>query len=152
MTRATLKPDMTILSSIFAVSFFSAALFWVLEAYVDTLFIGEISFLTRLFPADSHELWMRGLICALITAFGIYIGYLRWRIRVIKNLNSEVAWLLNRAISKSVRGHFRICAECSKIRDEDGFWLPADRFLATRTDAVTSAGICADCQPQRDQQ
>ena len=147
MTRTTLNPATTMISSIFAISFFMGFAFWLLEAYVDTLFIGDTSFATRLFPADSHELWMRGLICALVVAFGIYCGYLHWRIRTVENLNSEVAWLLKRAVSKSIRGQFRVCASCKKIRDEDGFWLPADRFITSRSDAIISAGVCDDCRP-----
>ncbi len=147
MARTTLNPDATLISSILAVGFISGLAFWILEAYVDTLFIGGTSFPTRLFPADSHELWMRGLICTLVVVFGIYTGYLRWRNRALQRLNSEVAWLLERAVSKSIRGQFQFCASCKKIRDEDGFWLPANRFIASRTDALISAGLCHDCRP-----
>ena len=94
MTRTTLIPDTTLFTSIIHFSLFMALAFWILEAYVDTLFIGDTSFVTRLFPADSHELWMRSVICALIAGFGIYCGYLNWRIRTIEKLNLDAEdWL-----------------------------------------------------------
>ena len=150
MSRTTLKPDASIVSFIIAASFFMAFGFWTMEAYVDSLFIDNTTFLLRLFPADSHELWMRGLICVLIAVFGIYCGYLNWRIRSVQALNSDAAWLLERAISKTIRGQYPVCVACKKIRDQDGFWLPPERFITTRTDAVLSGSLCNDCRPPVD--
>ena len=147
MAKAIFKPDSTLVSSIIAVSFFMAFGFWVLEAYFDSLFIGSASFAMRLFPADSHELWMRGVICTLIAVFGLYSGYLRWRVRALEKLNADAGWLLQRAISKTIRGHYPVCASCKKIRDDDGFWTPVEHFISVQTDATLLSSLCDDCRP-----
>jgi sigma-B regulation protein RsbU (phosphoserine phosphatase) len=72
------------------------------------------------------------------------------RLRVaerIVNLQREV---------NQLEGLLPICSYCKKIRDDRNDWQPIERYLANRTDASFSHGICADCfaahvQPQLDQ-
>ena len=47
-------------------------LYWFLEAAMHVLVFGEVSIKRAFFPTDLDELWMRGLICALLLAFGFY--------------------------------------------------------------------------------
>lgn len=54
-----------------------AVLYWILEAFMDSVF-HKGDFVSRLFPADANELWMRGVILALLIAF---IGYIQLMVR-----------------------------------------------------------------------
>jgi hypothetical protein len=47
--------------------------YWVVEAYLDTLLLGNVPFASRLFPSDPNELWMRGLVSVFFIAFGLYL-------------------------------------------------------------------------------
>lgn len=46
---------------------------------------------------------------------------------------------------KTLRGLLHTCAQCKKIRDENGAWLPLDFYVRTHTDAEFSHGLCPDC-------
>ncbi len=46
---------------------------------------------------------------------------------------------------KELRGIFPICANCKKIRDDDGYWQQVEHYIADRTAAKFSHGICSDC-------
>jgi phosphoserine phosphatase RsbU/P len=61
------------------------------------------------------------------------------RLRVaerILNLQSEV---------RQLEGLLPICAYCKKIRDDGQNWQSVESFVASRTDAEFSHGICPDC-------
>ncbi|MBI4608539.1 MAG: response regulator transcription factor [Candidatus Rokubacteria bacterium] len=46
---------------------------------------------------------------------------------------------------KRLEGLLPICSYCKKIRDERDEWVPLDWYVATRTDAAFSHGICPEC-------
>lgn len=46
---------------------------------------------------------------------------------------------------KRLEGLLPICSYCKKIRDEGEVWVPLERYIAARTDAFFSHGICPDC-------
>ncbi len=46
---------------------------------------------------------------------------------------------------KTLSGLLPICASCKKIRDDDGYWTMVETYLADRSDAEFSHGICPDC-------
>ena len=48
--------------------------------------------------------------------------------------------------NKILRGLLPICAECKKIRDEQGLWWPVEEFIASRTEADFTHTICPDCK------
>ena len=54
---------------------------------------------------------------------------------------------LQKAISeiKTLRGIIPICSSCKKIRDDQGFWKQVEAYVAERTGAEFSHGICPDC-------
>ena len=47
---------------------------------------------------------------------------------------------------KILRGLLPICAECKRIRDEDGKWWPIEDYIASRTEAHFTHTICPDCK------
>jgi len=46
---------------------------------------------------------------------------------------------------KTLSGLIPICANCKKIRDDDGYWLQVEQYIKTHCDAEFSQSICPDC-------
>lgn len=46
---------------------------------------------------------------------------------------------------KTLQGFIPICAHCKKIRDDEGFWQQLEHYIAERTEAQFSHGLCPDC-------
>jgi phosphoserine phosphatase RsbU/P len=46
-------------------------------------------------------------------------------------------------------GLLPICTYCKKIRETDAEWVPVEMYLARRTDASFSHGVCPDCFTDR---
>jgi DNA-binding response OmpR family regulator len=64
---------------------------------------------------------------------------LRARLRVAERLLS-----LQRHVARLER-LLPICVYCKKIRDERGHWTRIEHYLAARTQASFSHGVCPDC-------
>lgn len=47
---------------------------------------------------------------------------------------------------KTLSGLLPMCAWCRKIRDDRGYWTQLEAYLAERSDARVSHGICPDCR------
>ena len=52
---------------------------------------------------------------------------------------------LDDALAKMLGGFLPICAECKKIRDEDGSWDRIDVYIQNHTNAKFTYGICPEC-------
>jgi uncharacterized PurR-regulated membrane protein YhhQ (DUF165 family) len=54
---------------------------------------------------------------------------------------------LQKALSevKTLRGFLPICANCKKIRDDEGYWNQIEGYIQKHSDAVFSHSICPDC-------
>jgi PAS domain S-box-containing protein len=54
---------------------------------------------------------------------------------------------LSKALSevKTLSGLLPICANCKKIRDDQGYWSQIEDFIQQHSDAAFSHGICPDC-------
>ena len=46
---------------------------------------------------------------------------------------------------KTLSGFLPICAQCKKIRDDEGLWNRIEGYIQERSDAKFSHGICPDC-------
>ena len=46
---------------------------------------------------------------------------------------------------KQLRGYIPICANCKKVRDDEGYWQQVEKYIADRTDAQFSHGLCPEC-------
>lgn len=47
---------------------------------------------------------------------------------------------------KVLSGLLPICANCKKIRDDDGYWHQVEVYVERHSDASFSHGICSDCR------
>jgi hypothetical protein len=46
---------------------------------------------------------------------------------------------------KVLHGLLPICCYCKKIRDDKGYWQQVERYIAARSEADFSHGMCPDC-------
>jgi PleD family two-component response regulator len=46
---------------------------------------------------------------------------------------------------KTLRGIIPICANCKKIRDDEGAWKQIESYIQSHSEASFSHGICPDC-------
>jgi len=49
---------------------------------------------------------------------------------------------------KTLKGFIPICANCKKVRDDDGFWEQVEVYVRDHTEAEFSHGICPDCMQE----
>ena len=90
----------------------------------------------------------------------VHVGELRSRIAVgIRLLEAEDKILgyaneieaknrdLQNALAeiKTLKGFIPICANCKKIRDDEGYWQQIEQYIQERSEAEFSHSICPDC-------
>jgi PAS domain S-box-containing protein len=46
---------------------------------------------------------------------------------------------------KILQGLLPVCANCKKIRDENGIWQPFEAYIAAKSEAQFTHGVCPDC-------
>jgi hypothetical protein len=47
--------------------------------------------------------------------------------------------------TKILQGLLPICANCKKIRDDQGYWSQLEKYLSEHSDVTFTHGICPDC-------
>jgi DNA repair exonuclease SbcCD ATPase subunit len=61
------------------------------------------------------------------------------RDRLITELETALARI------ETLRGRHAICSSCKDMKNEHGFWEPIDEYLASRSLAELSHGLCPRC-------
>lgn len=61
------------------------------------------------------------------------------RARIIADLKESLRKV------KLLSGLIPICAACKKVRDDRGYWSQVESYIAKRSEAMFSHGICPDC-------
>ena len=59
--------------------------------------------------------------------------------KVIENLETALEEI------KTLKGIVPICANCKKIRDDEGYWNILESYIEKHSDASFSHGMCPDC-------
>jgi tetratricopeptide (TPR) repeat protein len=49
---------------------------------------------------------------------------------------------------RTLEGLIPICVHCKNVRDDQGFWKGVETYISSRSGALFSHGICADCGPK----
>lgn len=49
---------------------------------------------------------------------------------------------------RTLKGLIPICSSCKQVRDDDGYWQAVETYIAHRSDATFSHGICQTCGPK----
>jgi PleD family two-component response regulator len=61
------------------------------------------------------------------------------RDRLIRDLQQALAEV------KTLAGLIPMCAWCKKVRDDQGYWMQVERYLAMHSDLAVTHGICPEC-------
>lgn len=75
----------------------------------------------------------------LFSTFEIYVR----KNKELMEMNHELAKTNDRI--KALQGLIPICANCKKIRDDDGYWQQVDYFLELHSEADINYSICPEC-------
>ncbi|HSW29704.1 MAG TPA: tetratricopeptide repeat protein [Longimicrobiales bacterium] len=61
----------------------------------------------------------------------------------LEGANQELRLALSEV--RTLEGLIPICARCKRVRDESGYWESVETYIASRSDALFSHGICNEC-------
>ncbi|MFC2170610.1 two-component regulator propeller domain-containing protein [Calditrichota bacterium] len=107
-------------------------------------------------PEYFHETAMFQVILSLLLGILIYLVVI-WRISAVRRRNvvlelkvKERTSQLEEAVNniKTLRGFIPICANCKKIRDDEGFWQQLEHYISEHSEAEFSHGICPECKKE----
>lgn len=112
-----------------------------------------IALVTELTARTTHEVMdyafeIIGVFGSAMLVFGVIL--IKPVLVLIKNAEAEQrslaenlkAALVNVRVLKEL---LPICANCKKIRDDDGYWQQIETYITENSDTHFSHGICPDC-------
>jgi hypothetical protein len=84
---------------------------------------------------------------AMYLAFFIIVTLLLSKLRITMQQRAGLITKLQNALNavKELSGILPICANCKKIRDEEGYWHDVDVYISRHTKAEFTHGMCAEC-------
>ena len=85
------------------------------------------------FDVPHHALYFRSVILFLFIIFGLIAG----------NTISRLEEALQNV--KTLSGFLPICANCKKIRDDEGYWNQVEEYISDHSEVKFSHGICPKC-------
>jgi len=100
---------------------------------VKGLKLGAIDFISKPFQIEE-----------LLARVQTHLGAHRLRVRVEEQRDELCSAL---AKLKVLSGFLPICANCKKIRDENGDWNQLETYIREHSEAEFSHGICPECSP-----
>ncbi len=77
-----------------------------------------------------------GFIAPLIIASAVSGVFVRMSDR-LREISSD---------RETLQGLLPICAQCKKIRDDQGYWNQIEDYIKHRTDAVFTHSVCPKCE------
>ena len=86
----------------------------------------------------------------LLCAVGVVLAVLsadRYRVRRLERRERELATKVEEAVAqiKVLRGLLPICAQCKKIRNDEGLFIQIESYIREHSHAEFSHSICPDC-------
>lgn len=93
------------------------------------------------------------LVVTLLVFFVRFTARERTRARALTKANEDLVALneeLRTALAtvKTLSGLVPICANCKRIRDDQGYWNQVEAYLEQHSDATFSHSICQSCGPE----
>ncbi|HSR99155.1 MAG TPA: two-component regulator propeller domain-containing protein [Kofleriaceae bacterium] len=118
---------------------------FVVEAGIDGKWGRAGTLAVALRPQFYQTRWFFVLAIASIALAIVAVPLLR--VRQLRVRAAELHQRVQEAIGelKVLSGLLPICAWCKKVRDDGGYWSKIEAYLAARTDAQFTHGICPDC-------
>ncbi|MBW8004007.1 MAG: hypothetical protein FVQ80_18765 [Planctomycetes bacterium] len=128
-------------AALFVIPVILLGLFWGVKIALIGGFLVALLLLILLYIAGAVEgtlLLVRVFVIGLIlhVGVGVTVGRL-----------SDITKQLRKALNdvKQLRGLLPICAECKKIRDDEGYWHQVETFIRNHSQADFSHSICPEC-------
>ena len=99
---------------------------------------------------DGRELWVNLTLTPRLDESGQVVGILGIGQDITERKRAErereaLQKRLEDALTKILRGFLPICANCKKIRDDQGDWVQIEGYIRDRTEAEFSHGLCPAC-------
>ncbi len=95
------------------------------------------------YPSQFHAVWNATVRMTTFFVIAFSVSKIRSVIDSERAINAE----LRKALSeiKILGTLLSICAECKKIRDEQGVWHPMEAYIVQRSNTHFSHGYCPGC-------
>ena len=90
-------------------------------------------------------------MAVFIIVTGLIVTYLvrraQERRETIEAENEQLISALQQSLEEVniLSGMLPICSHCKKIRNDEGYWQQIETYIAERSEAIFSHGICEDC-------
>jgi ligand-binding sensor domain-containing protein len=96
-------------------------------------------------PRFHQTVWFQ-LLCAVGVVFAV-VSMDRYRLRRLERRERELATKVDEAVAqiKVLRGLLPICAQCKKIRNDEGLFIQIESYIREHSHAEFSHSICPDC-------
>ncbi len=126
-----MKFDKRILSAAVLLGFFGGLIDTILD--YSFFYKGESLLDLLFFDVPNHALYFRSVILFLFIIFGLIVG----------NTISRLEEALQNV--KTLSGFLPICANCKKIRDDEGYWQQIEEYIMDHSEADFTHGLCDEC-------
>jgi hypothetical protein len=97
----------------------------------------------HMYSSYIYDIWNAAIRLVSFLAIGWAVS----RMREALDREHEAKKTLARMLSKTkvLEAFLPICAECSKIRDQQGVWQPFEVYIGQHSDTQFSHGYCPEC-------
>jgi glucan phosphoethanolaminetransferase (alkaline phosphatase superfamily) len=110
-----------------------------------------VAVMTMLYPdmasgtihGDVPLIWNMAMYFAFFVIVILLLSKLRSTMQQLAGLITKMQNALNAV--QELSGILPICANCKKIRDDEGYWHDVDVYISRHTKAEFTHGICAEC-------
>lgn len=94
-----------------------------------------------------HDILIRSLAAAYVLVFGVVIAVTVFQRGKAEKEREELILRLQDALAhvKTLRGLLPICANCKRIRDDQGYWRSVEAYVRDHSEAEFTHGLCPEC-------
>jgi len=94
-----------------------------------------------------HDILIRSLAAAYVLIFGVVIAVTVSQRRKVEKEREELILRLQDALAhvKTLSGLLPICANCKRIRDDQGYWRNVEAYVRDHSEAEFTHGLCPEC-------
>ena len=89
------------------------------------------------------EIWNAAMFFVFFIVVALLVHTVRAVLRQRESLINELQTALSAV--KELNGIIPICANCKKIRDDEGYWQDVAVYISKHTNAEFSHGLCREC-------
>ena len=103
----------------------------------------------RLLRADGRWRWIFDRGVPIYGPDGTFAGYTGSCTDVTERVEAQLEnSRLKELELKHLRGLLPICADCKRIRNDEGYWQQVEEYLMDHSEARFSHGLCHECLPK----